>query len=776
MTDNSEQNQAKILLNKVWEFFVPREYKLLKEESKRLRSFFETVPAEYCGWDSFGAQALSAGFCSLLGIEKVEKLQDIQNALDPADAASLESLYLRLKTSKEKFEVTVRAINTGKTLKLLGKNSGEDETSLSVIWVYDITQFTYAANASMEALRLTEKREHELLATLNSLPFPLWLRNKNLDIVWCNKSYSGILDESNASIIADQKELMLSDKNKSPLNPRNLAKTALAKNDMCEASGKTVIKGKKRLLDVKEIPVRGEDLIVGVGIDITNEEELETSKKRITSSYYNAMEQLNTAIAIYDVETKLEFYNSAYEQMTGMPASWLNTHPRIIDIIDKLRELRKIPEQADYKIYKQEWLSRFTSLIDPFEEILYLPDSTVVRMIIVPRPQGGLMVTREDITSQMKLETSYNTLMEVQKETINGLAEGLAVFGEDGKVKLYNYSFSNIWGIMPETLSNAPHISQLLESFENIVPSEENLIVIKEVLKQNALNREPRKGRVAGLNGKIIEYSVEPLPDGNILNAYLDVTDSAKVEEALQVKNSALQEAERLKTAFIANVSYQLRTPLNSIMGFAEMLKQQYLGQLNDKQLGYMENILNASEKLKGLINDILDLASIEAGRMEFLYSQISAKKVIEETVEITKPWGRQNDIEIKRGEVQEELSFEGDEVRIKQVLMNIISNALNFGSKGGSVSVGAYGEEDFVVIKIEDDGIGISSENLKRIFTPFDNISTGKTTSKSGAGLGLSLVKNIVELHGGVLEITSEESKGTCVVIKLPLSKNKNK
>jgi len=774
MAKESKNKAQASLFSRLKDLFIPAEYKTLKEESEKLKSFFETIPAEYCGWSRAGAQALSGGFCQMLGVEKIETLQDIQNAIDPSDAASLESLFERLREIGESFDITVRAVNTGKTLKVLGKNSATEdvEQRLSVIWAYDISNFVTAVSSSVESLRLTERREHELLATINSLPFPLWVRNKNLDIIWCNKSYSNIVDESNASIVADQKELALSDKNKTPLSLRSLAKSALVKNDICSAAGKTVIDGKRRLLDIKEIPVKGEDLIVGVGIDITKEEELETSHKRLTSSYYNAMEQLSTAIAMYDADTKLEFYNSAYEQMTGMSASWLNTHPRIIDVIDKLRELRKIPEQVDYKQYKQQWLNRFTSLIEPLEEIIYLPDSTVIRMIIVPRPQGGLMVTREDVTSQMKLETSYNTLMEVQKETMNNLSEGLAVFGEDGKLKLYNYSFSKLWNIMPEVLANSPHISRILEALDNSLSSDKNVASIKQTIMKNALDRDPRTGRILKADGKIIEYSVEPLPDGNILNTYFDITDSVKVEEALQAKNMALQAAERLKTNFIANVSYQLRTPLNSIMGFAEMLKQQYIGQLNDKQVDYMENILTASDKLKGLINDILDLASIEAGQLELIYSKVNAKKLVNEIVDLTKAWGRKHDVEIESDCEDQDLEFAGDEGRMKQALINLISNAFNFSNKGGKVVISSYKEGEFVVIKVKDSGVGIAKENLDRIFTPFDQIKTGKTTQKSGAGLGLTLVKNIVELHGGKITVESEENLGTSMFIKVPCDK----
>jgi len=744
-----------------------------EEENEKLKAFISTLPVEYCGWDKNGAQAISSGLCYLLNVDKITKFADLQNAVTPADAASLETLFSRLQQYDENFEINITAVNNNKILKAFGKNGILDngDNKISVIWLYDISEFASSASNLINTLHDSEIRESEMRAALNSMPFPIWLRNINLDIIWSNKNYCNIVEKSNASVIAEQKELNIIDSDKKPINLKSLAKQALLKGETAESKGRILIEGKRNFLNIKEIPLKSENIIIGLGLDITKEEDLQNAQKQLIRSYHDAMEQLSTAIAMYDADTKLEFYNSAYEHATGISASWLNNKPRLVDVVDKLRELRKIPEQIDYKQYKQSQLKLFTSL-EPLEETQYLPDGTVIRLIAVPRPMGGIMVTMEDVTSHMQLETSYNTLMEVQKETMNNLAEGIAVFGEDGRLKLYNHSFSNIWNIMPESLSDTPHISKIIESIKAPLQREKETEEIKQTIKRNALERDLRKGRAKTLDDKIIEYSVVPLPDGNILNAYTDITDTIKVEEALREKNEALHAAEKLKTNFIANVSYQLRTPLNTVMGFTEMLKQQYIGTLNEKQMSYMSNILEAGERLKSLINDILDLSSIEAGQMELSYSRINAKTLIENIVDITQTWGRKNNIEMIIDCKQDRLFFDGDEQRVKQILLNLISNAFNFSPSGSKVVIGAEEKDNYILISVKDNGIGIDENEIERVFTPFDKINSGTTTNRSGAGLGLTLVKNIVELHKGRIEIESKKDTGTSVLVFLPIKK----
>ena len=760
-------------LGKLLDLLIPsrRLTRRLVQENQQLEAFLHAVPIEYCSLDPSGVQAISPGFCSLLGIKKAGGLHDIQAAITAGDAAALEGLFDRLQQYGENFEISVNTAAGGRTLKISGKRGAVSDGSqvFSVIWIYDITDFARAAMRSMEAVSAVEKRENELRGALHALPFPLWMRNQKLDLTWCNKFYAKIVDDTGAAVIAEQKELPITGVGKNDLSQRVLAQRAVTKQAPQSSRGHVIVDGQRRLIEMIEIPLAAEKRGVGIAIDVTREEEWESAYKRLAASHREAMEQLRTAIAMFDVETRLEFYNSAYEQLTGMSGAWLDTRPKLAEIIDKMRELRKLPEQADYKQFKLGWIDKFTTLIEPYEEMQYLPDGTVIRMIVVPRPMGGSLLTLEDVTSHLQLETSFNTLMAVQQETMDNLLEGIAVFGEDGRLRLSNQAFAKTWSLTPEDLTPATHISKLVEKIKPMF-DEKSWPEARKIILSNGLEREPRRGRLQRSNGSILEYSIQPLPDGNILNAYSDITDTVKVEQALLEKNAALEEAERLKTDFLANVSYQLRTPLNAIMGFAEMLNQQYFGKLNERQLEYTASMIEAGHRLVSLVNDILDLSTIEAGYLKLYPAEINIKELIERVVGLTEEWAQKQRLEIEIRCPDAALSLVADERRIKQVLLNLISNAFNYSPHGGKVILSAEKSGDFVLLGVRDTGIGIPAEDMARVFTPFDKISSRKVQRRSGAGLGLTLVKSIVELHGGQVTIESKEGAGTHVVCRLPL------
>jgi signal transduction histidine kinase len=435
-----------------------------------------------------------------------------------------------------------------------------------------------------------------------------------------------------------------------------------------------------------------------------------------------------------------------------------------------MRELRKLPEQADYKQFKQNWVTKFTTLLEPYEEMQYLPDGSVIRMIVVPRPMGGSLLTLEDVTSHLKLETSYNTLMAVQQETMDNLAEGVVVFGEDGRLKLSNQAFAKMWNIPPAELAGALHISKLVEKTKGLF-SAEAWPAMRQTLLGNGLEREPRRGRLQRNDGSVLEYSIMPLPDGNILNAYFDITDTVKVEQALLEKNAALQAAEKLKTDFLANMSYQLRTPLNAIMGFAEMLQQQYFGKLNERQMEYTGSMIEAGQRLISLVNDILDLSTIEAGYLSIYPTEIRVKEMLERVAQLTRDWAKKQKLDMVIACPDESLTVMADERRLKQVLLNLISNAINYSPSGGQITLSAERTGEFVQLGVRDTGMGIPAEDMASVFTPFERIHSRKAQRRGGAGLGLALVKNIVELHGGKASIESQEGIGTLVTCRLPVN-----
>ena len=241
-----------------------------------------------------------------------------------------------------------------------------------------------------------------------------------------------------------------------------------------------------------------------------------------------------------------------------------------------------------------------------------------------------------------------------------------------------------------------------------------------------------------------------------------------------------MEAAEKLKTDFLANVSYQLRTPLNAMMGFTEILHEEYFGELNERQKGYTENMIQAGHRLITLVDNILDLSTIEAGYMTLNREDMSVKEALDSVIELTQDWARREGIEIEIKCPKNIGNLVADERRFKQVMLHLIRNAIDYTAHGGKIRLSAKKAKDNITVTVEDSGVGIPKEDLDRIFDPFekgDNKDKRPTPTNrhSGAGLGLSLVKHIVELHGGEIAIKSSEGKGTSVMCTYPLSANQN-
>lgn len=775
------------VLSAILDIIIPgrAKVKTLARENRRLEMFLRAIPWEYCGWNRRGTQAVSPGFARMIGASGIDTVMDIQNCLSGEDAAVLDERYAHLAEYGEPFQMETRlpadGRGSGRTLRLIGKRGqipgmAGDEV-FDVIWLQDITQDSEQMSDVSEVLKSTESREKKWRDVLNALPFPLWLRNRDLDIEWCNKTYTAVLGEGAASIIAAQQELPTApvDKkgSKGERGSKALARRALAGGNAVTEQRHLVVEGKRRLVEVTEICGNGkndEAAVTGYAYDITALEDMQAQLKHHIATHHGVLEQLRTATAVFDGDMRLQFYNTAYEQLWNLDGKWLNSKPKLTEILDHHRENRKLPEQADFKKYRQHWLKLFSSLLEPYEEMQYLPDGTALRMTVVPHPMGGLIITYEDVTSRLELETSYNTLVAVQKETLDNLNEGLAVFGGDGCLKLWNPKFGALWTLPPESLEGAPHVTKLVERFApHFAPA--TWESDKEILIANGLERGPRHGRITRGDGRILEYTTLPLPDGNILNSYLDITDEAMVEKALLEKNAALEETERMKLDFLANVSYQLRTPLNAITGFAEILDQEYFGSLNDRQKEYTAGVIAAAARLADLIDDILDLSTIEAGYLELSPAEMSVYALLQDIENLAMEWGRKHNIHITAKCPKNIGQITADERRLKQVLMKLVSNAIAFSPDGGRIDIAAKknSKEGNIAITVTDTGTGIAKEDMETIFSPFEKAKFSKNR-RSGAGLGLSIVKRIIDLHGGDVQITSELGKGTTVTLLLPL------
>jgi signal transduction histidine kinase len=733
---------------------------LQKEDNDFKDILLQASPDAYVVVNMQGQVTHQQGAEKILGLDRITLLQDVLDGLQPASSEKLQQHVREAHARGEEFRIQVQARAQGRALAASGVRRiiASGSQPVVVVWLRDVTRLAEELQRQGENLSQAHTQLHELRGLMNGLPFPIWLREKDGRLAWVNETYARAVGLSAQDVLAQQVEL-----------ERGALALAQSARDTGAAQSEqryVVVDGQRRLLNMTTAPA-GSGL-VGYAVDVTNEAEMDSELKRHIKAHQDVLEQLGTPIAIYGADMRMKFYNRSYIKLWGTDEAFLQTEPSFSEVLDDLRERRRAPEQTDFQKYKKERTSLFTSLIEQREDLMHLPDGTTLRIVAVPHPFGGLMFVHEDVTDKLALESSYNTLIAVQRETLDNLAEGIAVYGSDGKLKLYNPAFMRIWNLPEEVLHTHPHISEVLEHTRPMLDTGVNWANFRKDAIAETLDRTTRAGRYECRDGVVIEYSGTPLPDGAVLISYLDVSDSVRAEKTLRESNAALAAADRLKSEFVANVSYQLRTPLNTIMGFAEILANQYFGALNERQLEYAHTMMEASKKLLHLINDVLDLATIEAGRMSLTRQPVLVKPLLESAIEMTREWARQQSLTVTLVCDERVGAFEVDEHRMKQVMFNLISNAIQYTPPGGHIRLAAERDGECIALHIDDDGMGIPEEDQRRVFEKFERANP--KAKQSGAGLGLSLVKSFVELHGGHIILDSKAGKGTRITCMLPV------
>lgn len=258
---------------------------------------------------------------------------------------------------------------------------------------------------------------------------------------------------------------------------------------------------------------------------------------------------------------------------------------------------------------------------------------------------------------------------------------------------------------------------------------------------------------------------------------YTDVTDLKKIEDemrAVKLAKLAAEESNRVKGEFLANMSHELRTPLNSIIGFSDMLRIKSFGSLNEKQSKFVGNISHSGKHLLELINDILDLSKVEAGKMELHCEEVDIFSVFNEVKDILDPMAAKKNITLEYTVDKQLSTIHADKIKLKQTLFNLVNNAIKFTDLQGSVSFSASPKDDMLYVEVVDTGIGISEDNLKNLFKPFTQLDSSTSKVHQGTGLGLSLVKKFVELHGGNVWVTSKPGEGSTFSFSIPLKELK--
>jgi signal transduction histidine kinase len=476
-------------------------------------------------------------------------------------------------------------------------------------------------------------------------------------------------------------------------------------------------------------------------------------------------DRLATAFAVFDVEQRLIHCNQAYIELWQLDPAWLATGPRDGEILDRLRQSRRLPEKADYRDWKRAWLARYGTDAQA-EDQWHLPDGRTLH-VIADAHDGGVTYLYENVTERLQLESRYNALIQVQRETLDTLREGVAVFAPNGRLRLYNHAFAALWQLSPKRLEAEPHIDEIVAWCTVLYDAPEEWERIKGAITAIGQERRPYDSQFDRADGSVIASAALPLPDGGTLLTYVDVSDSKRMERALIEKNEALEAADRLKTTFISHVSYELRTPLTNIIGFSELLASPIAGPLTDKQRDYLGDIRASGRTLLAIIDDILDLATIDAGGFELKLTPVKVRDVIEQAVQGVLERLKQEGLTLDTKVAPDIDTIVADAARIRQILYNLLSNAIGFSPAGTAIVLRAERDRSMLALTVEDKGCGIPEDFQRAVFERFESRSHG--SRHRGAGLGLSIVKSLVELHGGTVALASTPGRGTWVRVLLP-------
>jgi PAS domain S-box-containing protein len=276
-------------------------------------------------------------------------------------------------------------------------------------------------------------------------------------------------------------------------------------------------------------------------------------------------------------------------------------------------------------------------------------------------------------------------------------------------------------------------------------------------------------------DGSVIDVEIVSIPfifkgKFSTYGVFQDITDRKKLEQ-IRLENKQLFLASKAKSEFIATLSHEIRTPLTSIMGFSELLKDKAVaGELNEEAEHFVDKVISNSNHLLELLNDILDIGKIEAGKLELEIEKFSLHDTVEEVVLLMEENASKHNILIKKDLIP--LEIHADKRRIKQILLNILWNAVKFSKQdGGMVTINTTISGDMVMISISDTGIGIKKEDLSRLFWSFEQLDSGMSRKYGGTGLGLAISDKLAKLHGGRIEVKSEYGKWSTFILMLPLN-----
>jgi signal transduction histidine kinase len=629
----------------------------------------------------------------------------------------------------------------------------------AVVWILDAgvkgVEESGARGRIDEARQVIARDPAAFLEILNQAPFPAWRMSGAGKLEWANSAYLAALDSKSLDQ-AIARNLLLDQA------AAEQARKAIEQDAPVEELRHVVIGQQRRAMKVVMFPLSGG--VGGMAFDVTEAEDARDALAKHTRAHDQTLDHMSEGVAIFGPDKRMIFHNRAFATMWGLDPAFLADRPTHAALLDHLKEKRKLPAHSNYAEWRAGELALYQEIADLPEALWVLPEGRSLRVTRQRHPLGGLLLIFADRTDELTLKSQYNALLQVQRAALDRLHEGVVVFGLDGKMKLHNAAFGVMWELSEEDLAGQISFDRLIDLTIPLFHERATWASVKaRITDPSPAARQEFRGEMERTDGTVVTFLTRPLPDGATLVAFLDISATKKVEHALRDRAEAFEAADRLKTEFVQNVSYQLRTPLQAIQGYAEVLAQGYSGPLNQRQKDHVGVVLQASQRLSELIDNILDIAMIEAGRMELELADVDLDNTLKEAAGMVASHLADTEVSL-RVQCEPKIGLlRADPKRIKQVLFNLMNNALRFSEKGGVIEVGAAREGHEIKIWVSDTGRGIPYEAQAGAF---DHFISG---DQRGAGLGLALVRSFVEMHQGRVTLESEPGRGTKVTCYFP-------
>jgi len=593
-----------------------------------------------------------------------------------------------------------------------------------------------------------------LAAFINAREAPAWIAGIDGAPVFVNRAW---LAGAGAENLAAAKARGLTFERTADELARETARTGERRTAVRWAAAN----GQRRAFRFSAAPMEGGGVALWTE-DVTVAEEAGEALRRHVEAQGQTLNQIREGVAIFDPDRRLQFHNVAFAELWGLEPAWLAEQPSHGELLDRLRQRRRLPETVDYAKWKAAELAAYESLASG-EDLWRLPDRRTLRVVRQPHPRGGLLLLFSDITDELKLKAEFNALIQVQQATLDKLTDAVAVFGSDGRLKLHNEAFERFWNATAAQLDAAADFEGVVELCLPRLHDQQFWRDLKaRVTDPEPKARAPVSEEVVTADRRIVAFQSRPLPDGATLIGFSDVTDTRRLEGALREREAALAETERLKRDFVGNVSYELRTPLTTIIGYSELLERTGEG-LTERGRSHMASVRQAALQLGRSIDDVLDIAQIDANEMALDLEDVDVARLLEAAAA---RWGGR----AEAAGTPIGLAFpadigllRGDARRLGQILDHLIENALRQTPSGGQITLAAARPPGEVSLTVSDTGRGIPFHVQAHIFDRFIGRDRG------GPGLGLALVKALVELHGGWVALESEPGAGAAFTCHLP-------